>query len=447
MPNSLTFDMDSFQGARSSKHLDDYKADLIAKGNTQQHANETHALVARIVALGHIERISELAPTRVQGAIKAIRDKGRSLRTCNKALRAIKSFSRWLVSDHRAPSDALAHLKAYNADTDRRVQRRDLTDDELVRLVRAAEGAPAILGMSGPDRATAYRLAAGTGFRVGELRSLTPESFDLDADPPTVTVAAAYSKRRRNDVQPIRRDLAELLRSWLVGKTEHSPVLRLQHGRTAEMIRHDLKAAGIPYMDDVGRVADFHALRHTFITRVVGSGATVKVAQDLARHSTPTLTIGRYAHARLHDLSAALDALPDSDNPADDAADLRATGTDDEAADHDAQRHPKCHQRGNEPTRPGTIPRDEDERDDDRDSVSSGSRNPLRLTKDSDDVRRDAKRRSQKAAVGFEPTTGQAQRICNPSPWSTRARGRGAILSDLSSYRGVQPEFAAADAS
>ena len=34
-------------------------------------------------------------------------------------------------------------------------------------------------------------------------------------------------------------------------------------------------------------------------------------AQELARHSTPTLTIGRYAHARLHDLTAALDSLPD----------------------------------------------------------------------------------------------------------------------------------------
>jgi hypothetical protein len=30
----------------------------------------------------------------------------------------------------------------------------------------------------------------------------------------------------------------------------------------------------------------------------------------LARHSTPTLTIGRYSHTRSHDLAAALSALP-----------------------------------------------------------------------------------------------------------------------------------------
>jgi len=39
-----------------------------------------------------------------------------------------------------------------------------------------------------------YHLAAGTGFRANELRSLTPESFDLDANTPTVTVQAAYSR-------------------------------------------------------------------------------------------------------------------------------------------------------------------------------------------------------------------------------------------------------------
>ena len=53
-----------------------------------------------------------------------------------------------------------------------------------------------------------YTLAVSTGLRAGEIRSLTPTSFDLDADSPTVTVAAAYSKRRREDVQPIRGDFA-----------------------------------------------------------------------------------------------------------------------------------------------------------------------------------------------------------------------------------------------
>ena len=51
--------------------------------------------------------------------------------------------------------------------------------------------------------------------------------------------------------------------------------------------------------------------RHTYISGIVAGGASVKTAQELARHSTPMLTIGRYSHARLHDLHGALDALPD----------------------------------------------------------------------------------------------------------------------------------------
>jgi len=58
--------------------------------------------------------------------------------------------------------------------------------------------------------------------------------------------------------------------------------------------------------DGEGRVFDFHALRHLFISRVVGSGASVKVCQELARHSSPVLTLGRYAHVRLADLRKAL---------------------------------------------------------------------------------------------------------------------------------------------
>ena len=38
------------------------------------------------------------------------------------------------------------------------------------------------------------------------------------------------------------------------------------------MLRKDLEAAGIPHRDASDRVADFHALRHTFITRVARPG-------------------------------------------------------------------------------------------------------------------------------------------------------------------------------
>ncbi|MEO0588364.1 MAG: tyrosine-type recombinase/integrase [Planctomycetota bacterium] len=223
---------------------------------------------------------------------------------------AMKGFGRWLVLNRLVASDPLAGVSSLNTEQDRRLQRRALKPDEAVRLIRAAENdRPAKRGISGKERAMAYRIALGTGFRASELRSLHPDSFSLDSAPPHITVEAAYSKRGRDDIQPIRDDLAKRLRPWLATKLVGKRVLALPHD-TARMMRRDLRAAEIPIQDDQGRVVDFHALRHTYITRLVASGASVKVAQELARHSTPVLTIGRYAHTHRQEMVEALGAVP-----------------------------------------------------------------------------------------------------------------------------------------
>ena len=85
--------------------------------------------------------------------------------------------------------------------------------------------------------------------------------------------------------------------------------------RTAAMLRHDLAAAGIAYETDSG-VLDFHALRAAYVSELVRSGAQVKTCQVLARHSDPKLTIGVYAKASIHDLTGAVESLPDLTNPA-----------------------------------------------------------------------------------------------------------------------------------
>src|SRR5262249_31066067 len=125
-------------------------------------------------------------------------------------------------------------------------------------------------------------------------------------------------------------DLADALRPWLATMAPGRPVFGKLTKHTALMIRRDLAAAGVPVVDASGRVADFHALRHSFITALVKSPAPVKVVQTLARHSTPTLTLGVYAHIGVFDQTAALDALPDLSTPAagPEVDAMAATGTD-----------------------------------------------------------------------------------------------------------------------
>jgi integrase len=168
------------------------------------------------------------------------------------------------------------------------------------------------------------RLAMGTGFRRDELRSLQPESFRLDSRPPTVTVTRAYAKDGRHAEQPISETLATALRPYLATKPFGRPVFAtLPPTRTAAMLRHDL-AAGIEY-DTPSEVCGFHSLRGIYISNLV---ASVKTCQVLARHSTPSLKIGVYARASVHDLTGAVESLPDLNNgPAPKRADVRGAGS------------------------------------------------------------------------------------------------------------------------
>jgi integrase len=342
------------QQARRSlaEHVTDFERFLTDKGNTSKHVRMTCRHVRWVADKCEAQSLADLTGPGVLAAVGELRGGGTSLRTCNSYLRSIKSFSRWLWRHKRRSDDPLCALESFNEETDPRHVRRELLPEEVARLLASAENRTRPEhNLPGPDRAMLYRLALGTGFRANELRSLAPTSFDLDSDPPTVTVTAAHSKRRREDRQPIRHDLAGMLRPWLAARPEGERLFAKLPGDTARMLRSDLAAARSEWIDEAptqgerearersdflayrnaaGEVADFHSTRHTYVSGIVAGGASVKTCQELARHSSPSLTIGRYSHARLHDLQGALESLP-SATPAPTEPErqiLAATGTD-----------------------------------------------------------------------------------------------------------------------
>jgi hypothetical protein len=96
------------------------------------------------------------------------------------------------------------------------------------------------------------------------------------------------------------------------------------------MLRLELDVCGIPYAiecPDGLQYADFHALRHSFIALLDRSGATLKEAMQLARHSDPKLTMAVYGRAQLHDLGAAVQRMPALLGGQQNEV-LKATGTD-----------------------------------------------------------------------------------------------------------------------
>src|SRR5215203_1474422 len=78
------------------------------------------------------------------------------------------------------------------------------------------------------------------------------------------------------------------------------------------MIRGGLEAAEIAYAvegPDGPEYADFHSLRHSYLTLGGRSGIDLRTLQELAGHSKPELT-ARYTHRRLYDLAGAVNKMP-----------------------------------------------------------------------------------------------------------------------------------------
>lgn len=319
------------QAARAiDEHIQDFRQALTDRGCSLTHVTQTIRQLRRIVADASIASITDISAASVMRAVGMLRQAGCSHRWCNSHITAARSFSRWLHNERRSTIDALAGIGKLNEQVDKRHRRRVLSDEELSWLLaETMRQGRTNYGLCAVDRMMAYSLACGTGLRVSELRSLTPSSFNFN-NSPSVKLQAAHSKRRREDSQPLDASLAQSLATWMRDKPADERLFRLPHN-TSRMLQRDLAwardawidaASGaderarrsgsdfLAYRNASGEVADFHAFRACFISRVVASGASIKVAQELARHSTPVLTLNTYAKVQLSDVLGSVPAVP-----------------------------------------------------------------------------------------------------------------------------------------
>jgi integrase len=266
---------------------------------------------------------------------EAIRDwlrRGRGPQTIAHYATAARQFGRWLTKDRRTPANLLDGLSVESPESDLRHDRRALTEDELRALIIAAKSSPqAFRGLTGPERAVLYATGCATGLRAGELACLTPESFELDCDPAYVVLGASQTKNGKTAQVPLAGGMADVLGDFLADRPAATAVWPgTWHERAAEMIRLDLATAGIPYTipgPDGTLFADFHSLRHTTSAMLDRSGATLKTAMQIMRHSDPKLTAKRYGRAQLHDLAGAVEKMPNLVGPGPKPETMRATGT------------------------------------------------------------------------------------------------------------------------
>jgi len=309
--------MTTAQRQSVSQWLDEYERVLMERGRVPRGVQNAISALRRLASDCRWETPARLTADVVRDWLTRLVREGLSHQSHNHYLNFARAFVRWLAARPRrlVAADLLDELRLLNVAVDPRHPRRALSVEEIGRVLTAALESPASFRyLSGRDRHAIYTLACTTGFRALELASMTPAHFLLDVEPPVVMLTARRGKNRRAIRQPLPPDTVALMREYLAGREPLAPLWpSWWYNQAARMLRIDLEAAGVPYTvetPDGPLYADFHALRHTYVSLLEVAGVSLRDAMQLARHSDPKLTLARYGKSQADQLGRAVASLP-----------------------------------------------------------------------------------------------------------------------------------------
>jgi integrase len=300
-------------------HVAEWGRVLTAKGTTREQIDLATGRMLRLAELAGWKRLPQITADSAQIALARVQAPapaglGKSAATRNHYLGHLKAFVAWCSDGGRIRGNPVRRLSPVNTEGDRRHARRIPSAAEVAELCRwlGTEAAPTRKRLSGAERRLGYLVSMTTGFRAGELRSLSPASFRLDEG--TVTVPGAYSKRRRTDTQHLPAWLVEELRVWFAeGNHWHwSELNKNGPGRMLQADLADCRAAWIVAGGDATsdflkyetltpegpRYLDYHSFRHSFATHMASlPGMDLKTLLSLTRLSSAQLALRTYAHS------------------------------------------------------------------------------------------------------------------------------------------------------
>jgi integrase len=262
------------------EHVQDFIGDLKARGKNRLYVKNTEGCLTRLAEKCGWHLLRDVTPD------SFVSWRSRQNKLAPKTLKAyqddVRNFFNWLVQQRRYPFNPLAGVEPVRTRGRETYKRRALSEDEI----------PKLLAVAGDDREL-YMTAIYTGLRKNELRQLVWGDLHLDVEKPYVRVRASTTKNGESASLPLIPQLVEALQKKR--PLDFDPGDRVFYVRTRlDKYRKDLKKAGIPYVDKLGRVVDIHALRHTFGTLLAKWGLPPQQTQRLMRHSDIKMTMEFY---------------------------------------------------------------------------------------------------------------------------------------------------------
>jgi integrase len=232
---------------------------------SEHHRKNVRGQLRRLLEECTYHRLADITRESMERWMARAEKTGMAARTRNTYRAAIVAFCNWCVETDRLTANPLDGLCKADVRSDRRRVRRALTEEEIVRLLKAArlrpvatygreteplppderegsstwqykdltygtleaayergretlQDSPEFLAQKewrGRERALIYRTLVLTGLRRGELESITVGQVRLDAERPHLELLAGDSKSGRGALIPLREDLAGDIADWL----------------------------------------------------------------------------------------------------------------------------------------------------------------------------------------------------------------------------------------
>ena len=270
-------------GTQLADLVNDYEADLRGRELSEKHVRDTTKRVRRMIEENGWKVLSDIRPDTF---VKWRAGLALSPKTKKEFHLSANAFLNWLVQTDRLLLNPLA--KVPHVETRGKQVRpcRAFTEDELRRLF-------AIAGR----RRLAYQMLLYTGQRKSEVRSLMWADLHLDEAQPYALFRESTTKDKDKRAVPLRPEIVGELKA-LQPKPEETHMLGKPifwfRWPTYDLLRGDLKRAGIERVDALGRSVHFHSFRKTWQTLGVRYGINQRVAQEVLGHSDANLTAKVY---------------------------------------------------------------------------------------------------------------------------------------------------------
>ena len=267
-----------------TEHIKDRLSDLERQGSSPKHVYTMKVSFNRVMTLMKWRTLADLTADNVAKLLDVLQEEGLNAQTINRYIAHLKGLVHWCQKRGRLGHDPLISIQKLPEAPRQRV---GLTGEQVNGLLAAAP----------PERAAVYQFAVLTGLRRSELQALRWGDLHLDAPAPFIQLRADVTKNGKADQLPLHANLIALLQSWKPKQVEDAIFAQIP---SMKDFRRDLQAAGL----DTG--IDFHSLRHTYCQLLVRAGVSLKLAQQLMRHSDPRLTSNIYGRMGILDTSKAV---------------------------------------------------------------------------------------------------------------------------------------------